>query len=66
MNNATITYSTVCSDRRSGEILFEADLKASSIEEAEERAYATCIRAGNNFDEVSITAKKIGVGPSIH
>jgi hypothetical protein len=66
MNTATSTYSTICSSKKSGDILFEADLKASSTEEAESRAYVTCVRAGNNYDEVRILAKIIDTGPAVH
>ncbi|HOD14875.1 MAG TPA: hypothetical protein PK307_12145 [Spirochaetota bacterium] len=66
MNDSTSTYSTTCSNRKSGEILLETELKASSLEEAEDRAFATCIRAGNNYDEVRVAAKKISTGPTIH
>jgi hypothetical protein len=66
MNTATSIYSTICSSKKSGDILFEADLKASSMEEAESRAYVTCVRAGNNYDEVRILAKKIDTGPAVH
>lgn len=66
MNTATSRYNTICSSKKSGDVLFEADLRASSMEEAEARAYVTCVRAGNNYDEVRIITKKIGIGPSVH
>lgn len=66
MNDTSSAYTTICSNRKSGEILLETDVRASSLDEAEDRALVTCIRAGNNYDEVRIIAKKISTGPTVH
>ncbi len=66
MNKGAYTYRTICSNKKSGEILLDADLQAANMVEAETRAYVTCIRAGNNYDEVMIMTKKIEVGPTLH
>jgi hypothetical protein len=65
MNTTTSRYSTVCSDKKSGEILFEADVSAMTEDEAETRGFVTCVRAGNNYDEIRVDAKKIYL-PMIH
>jgi hypothetical protein len=66
MNITTSRYSTICSSKKSGDILFEADLNAASEEEAETRGFVTCVRAGNNYDEIRVEAKKAGTSSAIH
>ena len=65
MKKSISRFSTTCMNKSTGEKLFEADVRASSVEEAETRGYVACVRAGNNYDGVIVEAKKIE-GPSIN
>ncbi len=65
MKKTISRFSTTCTNRNSGEKLLEVDVRASSLVEAETRGYVACVRAGNNYDDIEVEAKKIE-GPSIN
>ena len=59
MDKIPITYSTTCTDKKSGTVLIEREFEAITKDEAETRAFLNCVRAGNKLDDVVIDAKRI-------
>jgi hypothetical protein len=59
MDKIPITFSTTCSDKKSGTIFIEREFEAITKDEAETRAFLNCVKAGNKLDDVVINAKRI-------